>query len=182
MPELNLNSSKDPRYPIGEFLWPESLSRHERERAVTEIAALPARMRAAVSGLTEAQLDTPYREGGWTIRQVVHHVPDSHLNSYVRYKLALTEDEPTIKPYDESAWAKFEDSRATPIETSLRLLETLHERWVNLMRGMTEAQWKRRFLHPEHGPMALDLTAAMYAWHGAHHLAHITNARAAGGW
>jgi hypothetical protein len=130
-----------------------------------------------VNGLTETQLDTPYRQGGWTVRQIVHHVPDSHLNSYIRFKLALTEDRPTIKPYDEALWAGLSDSRDTPVETSLTLLESLHSRWIVLMRGMGEADWKRTFNHPERGVVSLENTLAMYAWHSKHHVAHITELR-----
>lgn len=166
----------DPRFPIGRFSYPASVSAEQRAAFLDRIAAVPARLRAAVSGLTDAQLDTPYREGGWTIRQVVHHVPDSHMNSYVRFKLALTEDEPTIKPYDEAAWALLPDTAATPVETSLALLEALHERWVTLLRGLSEEQWKRTMRHPVNGLLRLDQVLALYAWHGDHHIAHILNA------
>jgi hypothetical protein len=171
----------DPRYPVGRFAWPETISRAELDAAVAEIAALPERLRAAVKGLSAEQLDTPYREGGWTVRQVVHHVPDSHLNSYFRFKLALTESEPIIKPYDEAAWAQLADSIGA-IEPSLELLEALHIRWVALMRSMSGAQWERRFTHPERGPMRLDITAGLYAWHSRHHLAHVTSLRHRRGW
>jgi uncharacterized damage-inducible protein DinB len=174
-------SENDLRYPIGKFVWPKTVTREQRESAIGDIAALPARFRDAVRGLSAEQLDTPYREGGWTARQVVHHVPDSHMNSYIRFKLALTEDKPIIKPYDEAAWARLEDSRGA-IEPSLQLLEALHERWVALMRAMTAEEWKREFVHPERGPMALDVTVALYAWHSAHHLAHITRLRESRGW
>lgn len=147
------------------------------------IAAAPSRMRDAVSGLDDKQLDTPYRDGGWTVRQVVHHVPDSHLNAYVRLKLALTEEEPTIKPYDESAWAKLEDSRITPVETSLTMLETLHDRWIRLLRTLDDADFMRTFRHPEHeGLFTLDGMVAMYEWHSRHHVAHITSLRERMGW
>lgn len=141
------------------------------------IAAAPLRMREAVAGLSERQLDTAYRDGGWTVRQVVHHVPDSHLNAYVRTKLALTENEPTIKPYDEAAWAKLEDSRVTPVETSLVLLESLHARWCDLLRSIAERDFARTFRHPEHGLVTLDWLLAIYAWHSRHHVAHITALR-----
>lgn len=146
------------------------------------IAAAPLRMREAVAGLDAAQLDTPYREGGWTVRQVVHHVPDSHMNAYVRVKLALTEDEPTIKPYEEAAWAQLPDSRITPVEVSLALLEALHTRWVDLLRAMDGADFKRSFRHPEHGAVTLDWLVGMYAWHSRHHVAHITSLRERMGW
>jgi len=171
----------DPRYPVGKFAWPETISRPELEAAIVEIAALPAQLRAAVEGLSAEQLDTPYREGGWTVRQVVHHVPDSHMNSYVRFKLALTENEPVIRPYDEAAWARLADSKAA-IEPSLELLEALHKRWVTLMRSMSNQHWQLRFTHPERGPMRLDIAAALYAWHSRHHLAHVTRLRERRGW
>jgi len=171
----------DPRYPVGKFAWPETISRKELDSAIAEIGALPEQLRAAVNGLSAEQLDTPYREGGWTIRQVVHHVPDSHMNSYVRFKLALTEHEPVIKPYDEAAWARLADSNA-PVEPSLQLLEALHGRWVTLMRAMSHEDWLRSFTHPERGPMRLDITAALYAWHSRHHLAHVTRVRERRGW
>jgi len=166
----------DPRFPIGRFSYPKAVSAGEREAFLSRLASTPARMRSAVAGLTPAQLDTPYRVGGWTVRQVVHHLPDSHMNSYVRFKLALTENEPTIKPYDEAAWAMLGDSQTTPIETSLQLLESLHARWVTLLRGLTDAQWNRSMRHPENGLLRLDQVLALYAWHGDHHIAHITNA------
>ena len=148
-----------------------------------DIAAAPAKMRAAVSGLTDEQLDTPYREGGWTVRQVVHHVPDSHLNAYCRLKLALTEERPTIRPYDESTWAKLDDSRLTPIEVSLTLLESLHARWMTLFRSMKPEDFGRTFRHPEHeGTQTVDWLVAMYAWHGKHHAGHITSLRERMGW
>jgi hypothetical protein len=168
--------STDPRFPIGRFEYPQIVSPEERAQFVNRIAAAPARLRAIVKGLTTAQLDTPYRVGGWTIRQVVHHVPDSHMNSYIRFKLALTEDEPTIKPYDEAAWAKLGDTMETPVEISLELLESLHFRWVALLRGLSEEQWKRTMRHPENGLLRLDQVLALYAWHGDHHIAHIENA------
>jgi len=149
---------------------------------IDDIAAVPLRMHDAVAGLTPAQIDTPYREGGWTVRQVVHHVPDSHLNAYVRFKLALTEDEPTIKPYDEARWAELGDSHATPIRTSLTMLESLHDRWVRLLHSMKEDDFRRRLVHPESGPMSVDNLLALYAWHGRHHIAHITSLRRRRSW
>ena len=150
---------------------------------IDEIAAAPVRMREAVRGLSEQQLDTPYRDGGWTVRQVVHHVPDSHLNAYCRLKLALTEDEPTIRPYDEATWAELEDSRSTPIEVSLTLLESLHARWVGLLRSLKDDDFRRTFRHPEHGGVqTLDWLVAMYSWHGRHHVGHITSLRERHGW
>ena len=137
---------------------------------------MPARLRELVNGLDEKKLATPYRDGGWTIRQVVHHVPDSHLNAYIRLKFALTEPEPTIKPYDEAAWANLADTRDTPVETSLVLLETLHDRWTRLLRSLQPEDFARRFVHPDHGPVNIDWLIAMYAWHGRHHTAHVKQA------
>jgi len=139
-------------------------------------------LRAAVAGLRPEQLDTPYRPGGWTVRQVVHHVPDSHMNSYMRFKLALTEDEPTIKPYDEKLWAELADTPATPVEVSLTLLESMHDRWVRLLRSLQDAHFERQFRHPELGVVRLDRNLALYAWHGKHHVAHITSLRERMSW
>ena len=173
----------DLRYPIGPFKFEdENVTDAERQRLIAQIAEAPARLRAAIEGFTQEQLDTPYRPGGWTVRQVVHHVPDSHLNSYVRFKLALTEQEPTIKPYDEAEWAGLRDSQATPVEVSLDLLESLHERWVVLLKGMSQADYQRRFRHPEIGTVSLDRNLALYAWHGRHHVAHITSLGERMGW
>jgi DinB family protein len=164
------------RFPTGRFKVPETISAEERAKFIEEIAAAPRAMRAAVKGLSEAKLDTPYRPGGWTIRQVVHHVPDSTLNAYIRMKLALTEDEPAITPYMENLWAELPDSRDVPVETSLRLFESVTERWVSIMRSLTDAQWHRAYVHPELGRYPLDRQAALYAWHGKHHVAHIERA------
>jgi hypothetical protein len=160
-----------------------SASDQMRRWAIDEIAALPKRMREAVSGLTDTQLETPYRPGGWTVRQVVHHVPDSHLNAYIRLKLALTEDAPTIKPYDEKTWAMLADSRL-PIEISLTLLDSIHARWVALCRDLKASDWARTFKHPEYpeGPRTIDWLVQGYAWHSNHHLAHITSLRKREGW
>jgi hypothetical protein len=173
-------SENDLRYPIGKFRAPEAISTLDRARYVETIASAPARLREAVSGLSKAQLDTPYREDGWTVRQVVHHVPESHMNAYIRFKLALTETDPVVKPYDEAAWARLNDIAVAPLETSLGLLDCLHQRWVILMRGMSDEDWKRRYIHPEsdRGVMVLDHTLAMYAWHCDHHLAHVKQALA----
>ncbi len=173
---------QDPRYPIGKFSAPASLSEADRAKLIEDVAAAPARLRAAVSGLSAEQLSTPYREGGWTVRQLAHHVPDSHMNAYIRFKLALTEEEPTIKPYEEARWAELADTAATPIETSLALLDALHTRWVNLLRSLKGPDWSRKFRHPEMGAMSLDKTLALYAWHGKHHVAHITALRQRKGW
>jgi hypothetical protein len=164
------------RYPIGRFEWPEHVTAEERTALLERLASAPARLRALVTGLTDRQLDTPYREGGWTVRQVIHHLPDSHMNSYVRFKLALTEEEPVIRPYDEAAWALLGDTTETPVSTSLALLETLHARWVILLRGLTEPQWARAMRHPQHGLLRLDHVLALYAWHGDHHIGHVRNA------
>jgi hypothetical protein len=164
-------------YPIGKYSGEGDLSLW-----VDQISAAPVQLREAVRGLSQAQLDTPYRPGGWTVRQVIHHVPDSHLNSYVRFRLALTEDQPTIKPYDEERWANLFDSRTADIETSLTLLESLHTRWVLLLRSLTPEDWKRTFRHPELGVVTLEWTAGLYAWHGRHHTAHVTSLRARTGW
>lgn len=172
----------DLRYPIGKFTFKDSPTPEERVQLIQQIEQAPAKLRAAVSGLSQQQLDTPYRPEGWTVRQVAHHVPDSHLNAYVRFKLALTEDEPTIKPYAEDRWAKLADTQATPVEVSLALLESLHDRWVRLLRSLQPDDWKRTFRHPELGVMSLEKTLSLYAWHGRHHVAHITSLRERNGW
>jgi DinB superfamily len=170
-------TARDPRYPVGKFHAPESISPENRARYLEIIAAAPARLRAAVAGLSAAQLDTPYREGGWTVRQVVHHIPDSHMNAYFRFKLALTENNPVIKPYDEAACALLGDYFDTPVETSLTLLESLHERWVILMRSLSAEDWRKQFVHPEYGRgLSLEYTLALYAWHSEHHIAHVKQA------
>jgi uncharacterized damage-inducible protein DinB len=161
---------------------PTDVTAAKRAEAIREIAAVPQQVRAAVAGLNDAQLDTPYREGGWTVRQVVHHIPDSHMNAYVRWRLALTENQPTIKPYEESAWAKLEDAASAPVEVSLKLLEPLHERWVRLLQSVKENEFARTFRHPEHGVRTLDWMLFLYAWHGKHHTAHITELRKQKGW
>ena len=173
----------DLRYPIGPFRFDGNVGTGKREHWIEEIASAPAHLRAAVAGLTTAQLDTPYREGGWTVRQVVHHLPDSHLNAYTRIKLALTEEEPMIKPYLEARWSELPDARDGNIEPSLSLLESLHLRWLMLLRQMKSADWDRQFRHPEHGRVfKISETLALYAWHGRHHVAHITGLRERMGW
>ena len=172
----------DPRYPIGKLHYEGPPSADQRQKFIGEIEQAPAAIRAAVQGLSSEQLDTPYREGGWNVRQVVHHVPESHMNAYIRFKLALTEDEPTIKPYAEDRWAKLGDVQTTPIEVSLVLLESLHMRWVRLLRSLDEEEWKRKFKHPELGPVSLEKNLAIYAWHGRHHTAHITELRKRMNW
>ncbi|MBB6097965.1 putative damage-inducible protein DinB [Deinobacterium chartae] len=171
----------DPRYPIGDFVNPGPLETAQRRDLIARIAQTPARLRAAVSGLSDAQLDTSYREGGWTVRQVVHHVPDSHMNAYIRVKLALTEERPTIKAYLEDRWAKLPDSRL-PVEPSLALLENLHLRLDALLRSLSEADLERPFVHPERGEMRLGDLIPLYAWHGDHHVAHVTALRQRMGW
>jgi hypothetical protein len=167
-------SERTPQYPIGKFHAPESLSLEDRARLIETIAAAPARLREAAHGISATQLDTPYREGGWTIRQVIHHIPESHMNAYIRFKLALTEADPVIKPYDEAAWARLGDVAVAPIETSIVLLESLHQRWVVLMRLLSGDDWRKRFVHPEYGQArTLEQTLALYAWHGDHHIAHV---------
>ena len=172
----------DARFPIGRFQFPQTVSAEERAAMMDRLESTPARLRMAAAKLTARQLDTPYREGGWTARQVIHHIPDSHLNSYVRFKLPLTEDEPVIKPYDEAAWAALDDSRSTPIDVSLTILEKLHERWVNLLHSMGDRDFAKAFVHPEHGKRTVDWLVALYAWHGRHHTGHITSLRERKGW
>jgi hypothetical protein len=172
---------QDLRYPIGPLTFAPP-SPEVRRAAIADVAALPGKLRAAVAGLADAQLDTPYRPGGWTVRQVAHHVPDSHMNAYVRFKLAVTEDTPTIKPYDEAAWAELADVKTVPVATSLALLEAVHERWVALLRSLSEADWARTFKHPELGVVPLEKNLALYAWHGRHHVAHVTSLRERMGW
>ena len=172
----------DARYPIGDFEMEQEVTPAKREKAITEIAAAPGKLRAALAGLNDEQLDTPYREGGWTVRQVAHHVPDSHMNAYIRWKLALTETEPTIKPYEEGAWAELADSKTLPVKVSLDLLDAVHERWMVLLRAAKESDLLRTFRHPEHGLRTLDWMVFLYAWHGRHHVAHITELRKKNGW
>jgi uncharacterized damage-inducible protein DinB len=172
----------DLRYPVGTADKSSSLTAGERAQRIHHIAALPAQLRLAVAGLTDEQIETPYRPGGWTVRQVVHHVADSHMNAYIRFRLGLTEDNPTIKPYDERAWAELADVRHVPIDVSLRLLETLHERLVHLLHVTQPSLFSRTIVHQENGPMTLDALVSMYAWHGRHHTAHITGLRERQGW
>lgn len=166
-------SNVDLRYPTGRLTLDPHVTPDKRGPWIESIRATPAKLRAAVSGLTPSQLDTPYREGGWTIRQVVHHVPESHANAFIRFKLALTEDSPTIKPYNEDAWAKLPDVARAPIESSLALLDALHQRWVTLLDVMTDADFRRPLIHPERGPITIDTLLQIYAWHGPHHVGHV---------
>ena len=172
----------DLSYPIGKFDWSTTVAAELRPQLIAEIAAAPARYRAAVRRLDDQQLDTPYRPGGWTVRQVTHHVPDSHMNAFIRFRLALTEDEPTIKPYDQARWGELPDSRTAPVEVSLQLLDSLHTRWVAMLNAMTESDFARRFRHPEVGVLRLDTALGGYAWHCRHHAAHITGLRDRMGW
>lgn len=176
----------DLRYPIGKFQWsePESEPQRMKDRVayIDVLAKMPGHMRTAVQDLKPEQLDTPYRPEGWTVRQVVHHVPDSHMNAYIRFKLALTEEQPPIKPYKQAEWAKLPDTGITPIEVSLHLLAALHSRWVDLLQAMQPSDFGRTLYHPEHNVVTLDRMLAMYAWHSKHHVAHITSLRERKGW
>lgn len=172
------------RYPIGRFTPPPKITPELRANWIREIEEAPQRLRDAVKGLTEEQLRTPYRPGGWTVRQLVHHIPDSHMNAYIRFKLSLTEDVPTIKPYDEAAWAELTDTDTVPLETSLDLLNAIHTRWVALLKNMGSDEFRRSYRHPEHGGRVFPLeeVLGLYAWHGRHHIAHITSLRERNGW
>ena len=170
------------RYPIGKPPRPQALTTAERAEAISTIEAMPQKLAAAVKGWSDAQLDTPYREGGWTVRQLIHHVADSHMTAFMRIRLALTEDTPTVKPYEEKDWAKLADSQSMPVDASLRLLQSLHERWVFLLRSLKGDQWQRVYRHLESGDTRVEHAAAHYAWHSNHHLAHITRLAAQRGW
>lgn len=172
----------DYRYPIGRFQFVDAPTEAERKEWIEELEHAPAAFRKAVSGLSPGELDTPYRNGGWTVRQVVHHMADSHLNGYIRFRLALTEDEPAIKGYDEKEWANLVDARTAPVEISLTLLGSLHQRWVALLRSLSTADFEKTFIHHERGAMALAPSLGLYAWHGRHHAAHITSLRERMGW
>jgi len=172
----------DPRYPVGRFVPPTTFSPELRAEFISQIADTPGTLRAAVAGLSEPQRRTPYREGGWTVAQVVHHVPDSHMNAYTRFKLAVTEDDPAVKAYDEALWAELPDASAADLSASLALLESLHRRWVVFLRSLTGEQFERTFQHPEIGNVTLNRNLALYAWHGRHHVAHITSLRERMGW
>jgi hypothetical protein len=167
----------DLRYPIGPFKLEEEVTEQARQRFIDQIAETPANLRTAVRGLSPEQLDTPYRPEGWTVRQVVHHVADSHINSYVRCKLALTEDQPTVVDYYEDRWGELSDANMSPVEVSLDLLESLHKRWVFLFKSLKPSDFSRAFVHPARGVVSLDTNLAIYAWHGRHHEAHITSLR-----
>jgi len=169
----------DLQYPVGKFSFPKSVTAADRGQWISQITETPRLLREAALSLSPAELDTPYRPGGWTARQVIHHVPESHMNAYIRFKLALTEDKPTIKPYAEGEWAKLPDVSDTPIEVSLALLDSLHDRWVRLLRLMSDADWNRQFVHPVLGEVRLDQNLALYAWHGRHHTAHVRSIKSA---
>jgi len=172
----------DPRYPIGKFTFNGSLTDAQRNTFIDDIEHAPSGLRAAVKDLSPQQLETPYRDGGWTVRQVIHHVPESHMNAYIRFKLALTEDDPTVRPYMEDRWAITPDVPSTPLEVSLALMDSLHDRWVRLLHGLKPEDWKRTFRHPEIGNVSLEKNLALYSWHGKHHTAHITELRKRMGW
>ncbi|MBI3680382.1 MAG: putative metal-dependent hydrolase [Acidobacteria bacterium] len=174
--------SDDLRYPIGPFVHPGAVSARQRAEFLRAIEETPAGLERAVAGLKDVQLDTPYRDGGWTVRQVIHHLADSHMHSYIRSKFALAENHPTILAYDEKVWASFEDAARAPIEPSLALIRNLHQRWVRWLRSLGEADFARTLYHPENGDMSLDGIAALYAWHGRHHTAQITGLRKRMGW
>jgi hypothetical protein len=181
MHEERHEESKDPRYPIGKFQAPQKITPEDRVNAIAVLADLPGHLRNAVHGMDAEQLSMPYRDGGWTVQQLIHHVADSHMNAFMRARLALTEDWPTIKPYDEKAWATLHDSVA-PIEWSLSLVESLHARWVMLLQSLEEQQWCRGFKHPERGKMTVESATLLYAWHSRHHTAHIVHLRQRQGW
>jgi hypothetical protein len=178
----NKMEAEDLRYPIGKFKAPEEYTGDLIRKYIKEIEDTPAKMRKAVEGLDDSQLNTPYREDGWTIRQVVHHVPDSHMNAYIRTKLALTEGQPVIKTYEEDLWAELKDTFLTPVTVSLDLLELLHKRWVVLLKSLEPEDLERTYTHPEHGLVNLKYMLGLYSWHGRHHIAHITELRKRNGW
>ena len=173
---------QDLKYPVGKFHAEANATDELRSKCIADIECTPARLWEAIRGLDAAQLDTPYREGGWTVRQVIHHVADSHMNSYVRFRLALTEENPLIKPYEEAQWAELRDARTTDPEVSLALLAALHTRWVALLKTFGQSEWGRTFRHPELGEVSLEKNVQLYAWHGRHHAAHITGLRERMGW
>jgi uncharacterized damage-inducible protein DinB len=172
----------DPRYPIGNFQRPEEVTHEDRDAAIVAIAELPAKLNDAVKGLDAKQLATPYRDGGWTVQQLVHHIADSHMNAFLRLRLALTEDWPAITAYDEKAWAMLPDSTAAPAGWSVALLQSVHARWVMVLRTLQGEKWERGFRHPERGPMSVETATLHYAWHSRHHVAHITRLRELEGW
>ncbi|MED2971769.1 bacillithiol transferase BstA [Fictibacillus sp. B-59209] len=171
----------DLRYPVGLFALDQNITAKKIEEWIHDIESAPNQLKEAVNDLTEEQLDTPYRPGGWTVRQVVHHLPDSHLNSYTRFKLALTEENPVIRPYMENQWAELPDSKL-PIAVSIQLLEALHERWIVLLKSLTTAELEKTFTHPDSGVVTLAQNIGLYSWHSRHHIAHITSLRQRSGW
>jgi len=181
-PDAVPDSEKDPRYPVGKFQPPAELTPELRASAIATIAELPENLRNAVAGLSTEQIDTPYREGGWTVRQLVHHIADSHAQAFMRMRLALTEDGPTVFGYSEKLWAELHDSLTAPVEWSLEMMEGTHARWVMLLQSLDEAQWKRGYKHAERGPMVIENATMLYAWHCIHHTAHITHLRKQMGW
>jgi uncharacterized damage-inducible protein DinB len=172
----------DLRYPIGQFSWKPSSDPGRRLLLLPQLAEMPGHLRTAVANLSPDQLDTAYRPGGWTVRQVVHHLADAQMNWYIRIKLAVTEDSPVVKPYDEARWAELHDARTASPDPSLMLLDGLYRRWVELFQTLSEEQWKRRIVHPERGIMLMDTMLALCVWHGRHHTAHITELRKREGW
>jgi len=172
----------DPRYPIGKYVKPMVVDDAQHKALVEQLTVLPVQLRKSVEKLTDAQLDTPYRADGWTLRQVVHHVADSHVNAYIRFKFGLTEDVPTIKPYAEGLWAELPEAKTGPVDMSLQLVDATHRRWLACVRGLPAVAFSRTFMHPESGTMNLAQQLALYAWHGCHHVAHITALRQAKGW
>lgn len=172
----------DLRYPVGKWEKKGPLTHDEREKFIESVAATPERFKKAVTGLNDNQLNTPYRPGGWTVRQTIHHVADSHMNAFIRMRLGVTEVEPTVKPYDEKMWAELIDSRTAPVDDSLTIIDSVHHRWVMMMRGMREIDFMRSIVHPENGKMTLDDVLALYEWHGRHHSGHITALRQRAGW
>ncbi|HEY1757003.1 MAG TPA: putative metal-dependent hydrolase [Bryobacteraceae bacterium] len=177
-----MTPSTDLRYPIGPYRFGHPVSTEDRPLYLAQLAEAPAKLRAAVAGLSDAQLDTPYRPGGWTVRQVVHHLADAHVNWYIRPKLAVTGSKPAIKAYDESLWAELPDARISPIEPSLMIFEGIHARWVLFFESLQPEDWSREFLHPERGLLSVDDALSAMAWHSRHHTAHITGLRQREGW
>ncbi len=182
MPTANAVEAADPRYPLGPFTPLETITPDDRKEAIRALSEMPGMLREAIRPLNKEQINTPYREGGWTVRQLVHHVADSHGQMAGRVKLALTEDNPTIKPYDEKGWAELPDARTLPVEPSLAILDGLHLRLLVILRSLSEEQWARTYVHPERGPMTLAQTLALYDWHSRHHVAHVTQLRKRMGW
>lgn len=174
--------STDPRYPIGKYSRPDAITSQQRKLFLDQIEELPRKLNDAVSGLTEAQIDTPYRDGGWTVKQVVHHLADSHMHGYIRAKFAKTMDNPTIMPYDEKSWSELDDAANLPIEISLGIINNVHARWTHFLRSLPQDEFALKLMHPENGPMTLDHVLALYSWHGRHHTAHVTELRNAKGW